>query len=83
MAHLNVNGWTLNNEKLRKELLSNINVDIISINETHLRLNDQIMLKTIHGLVSIENILMLMLVNVLVELDFSCINVYMIYLILM
>lgn len=36
LVHWNVNGWTLNNCKLRARLLLSLEPDIISLNETHL-----------------------------------------------
>ncbi|CAC5399192.1 unnamed protein product [Mytilus coruscus] len=42
LGHLNVCGWTLNNYLLRKAIVANINVDILSICETHLKESDKI-----------------------------------------
>lgn len=36
MCHLNVNGWTPDNQTLRQAILLTLNAEIISLNETHL-----------------------------------------------
>ena len=37
VAHINVGGWTINNNELRLICLKNIDSDIICVNETHLQ----------------------------------------------
>ena len=44
-GHINVGGWTVNNQDLRVSLIKNINTDIISVNETHLGGDDNLDLK--------------------------------------
>lgn len=45
-GHINVGGWTVNNQDLRVSLIKNINTDIISVNETHLGGDDTLDLKS-------------------------------------
>ena len=42
ISTLNVNGWTAHNGELRKQNISNLNSDIISVCETHLHSTDSI-----------------------------------------
>ena len=48
LTHLNINGWTESNDKLRNELLNTINSGIISVNETHLPGNNEFMLNPLN-----------------------------------
>ena len=40
LSHVNVNGWTECNSKLREEIIRNVNSNIIGISETHLSGDD-------------------------------------------
>ena len=42
ISTLNVNGWTAHNGELRKQIISNLNSDIICVCETHLHSTDSI-----------------------------------------
>ena len=42
IAHLNLNGWTVRNGELRKEILKSTNADLICLNETHLKATDSL-----------------------------------------
>ena len=46
--HLNVSGWTETNSELRQSLILATNSHIISLNETHLKLDDNIVLHGFH-----------------------------------
>ena len=48
LAHLNVNGWNVNNCEIRQQLLSYSQADFICVNETHLSGNENIMLPGYH-----------------------------------
>ena len=36
LGHLNVNEWTVNNDELRREIVNNLNCDVLGIMELHL-----------------------------------------------
>ena len=44
-AHLNVNGWTRNNDELRREIINNLNCDLIGISKSHLVDNETIQIQ--------------------------------------